>query len=188
MKKEYIFDEVFCIKDFLSEKVFNHLEQLCLNKEGWDFNDPIIPPRGTKAIDLPEHDEIWEEIESKVKSLFPDNMKFYHTRHIQVFLNDMQLEHDLLLGGHSDDSGYKTYLNIETEDPVIHYGCILYLNDDFDGGELHYINQNIDVRPQKNTLVVHPGSDKYLHGVNQVYNAKRYTLPFFIMDKKYIND
>jgi len=59
------------------------------------------------------------------------------------------------------------------------YGCIIYLNDDFDGGETYYPNLNIKVKPKSGTIVVHPGDEKHLHGVTEVKNNTRYTIASF---------
>lgn len=59
------------------------------------------------------------------------------------------------------------------------YGCIIYLNDDFEGGETYYPNIGMKVKPQPGVIVVHPGSEHYLHGVTEVKNNTRYTIASF---------
>lgn len=53
-------------------------------------------------------------------------------------------------------------------------GMILFLNDNFDGGELIFPKQEIIVTPEKGTLVVFPMSYMYPHLVNGVINGDRY--------------
>lgn len=59
------------------------------------------------------------------------------------------------------------------------FGCVLYLNDDYDGGEIYFPNQNIEIKPKPNTLVFFPGTLEYLHGVKEITNGIRYTLTSF---------
>ena len=59
------------------------------------------------------------------------------------------------------------------------FGSIIYLNDDYSGGETFYPNFEIIVKPKKNTCVVHPGDCDHLHGVTQVENSVRYTIASF---------
>ena len=64
------------------------------------------------------------------------------------------------------------------------FGCVYYLNDDYEGGEIYFPNQNIKLKPKPNTLVFFPGTLEYLHGVNPITNGIRYTLTsFWTFDK-----
>jgi 2OG-Fe(II) oxygenase superfamily len=59
------------------------------------------------------------------------------------------------------------------------YGFILYLNDNYDGGELYYPNKGIEYKPVKNTLVIHPSTEEYTHGVKAVSSGTRYFMTMF---------
>lgn len=66
------------------------------------------------------------------------------------------------------------------------FGCVYYLNDDYEGGEIYFPNQNIKLKPKPNTLVFFPGTLEYLHGVTPITNGVRYTLTsFWTFDKNY---
>jgi hypothetical protein len=67
------------------------------------------------------------------------------------------------------------------------FGCVYYLNDDYEGGEIYFPNQNIELKPKANTLVFFPGTLEYLHGVKKITNGIRYTLTsFWTFDKQFI--
>jgi hypothetical protein len=63
--------------------------------------------------------------------------------------------------------------------PVAH-GLILYLNDDFTGGELYYPGLGLEIAPKRGLLVAHSASKKYAHGVKEVISGIRYGLTMFI--------
>jgi hypothetical protein len=66
------------------------------------------------------------------------------------------------------------------------FGCVLYLNDDYEGGEIYFPNQNIEIKPKPNTLVFFPGTMEFLHGVKPITNGIRYTLTsFWTFNKQY---
>lgn len=56
------------------------------------------------------------------------------------------------------------------------YSFVIFLNDDFKGGEL--IFDNITIRPQKGQLVYFTGDET--HSVNSVLEGDRYTLVSFL--------
>ena len=55
-------------------------------------------------------------------------------------------------------------------------GVAIYLNDNFDGGEIYYPNLGISYKPLRGALICHPGTAKYMHGVNKVLGNDRYIL------------
>lgn len=83
--------------------------------------------------------------------------------------------------------GYELHPHADAEEPCgkqhiywwRKFGAIIYLNDNFIGGELYYPSLNITVKPQPGMLAVHPGTLKYLHGVKPVVGNTRYTLTSF---------
>lgn len=53
-------------------------------------------------------------------------------------------------------------------------GMILFLNEDFEGGELIFPKQEVVIQPEKGKLVVFPMSYMYPHLVNNVTGGDRY--------------
>jgi hypothetical protein len=63
--------------------------------------------------------------------------------------------------------------------PDIKLGIVLYLNDDFDGGELYYPKAGLEIKPIAKSIVVHPAGMMYRHGVKEVKNGERFSLAGF---------
>ena len=59
------------------------------------------------------------------------------------------------------------------------FGCVYYLNDDYDGGEIWFPNFNMEMKPKKNMLAFFPGDVNHLHGVRNVTNGVRHTIASF---------
>jgi hypothetical protein len=65
--------------------------------------------------------------------------------------------------------------------PAVVFANVIYINDDFTGGELHFPEIDITYVPKKGALIVFPSSDEYLHGVKPVgAGPTRYALPAFV--------
>lgn len=56
---------------------------------------------------------------------------------------------------------------------------LVYLNDDYEGGEIYFPNQDVQFRPVAGSLVFFPGDVNYRHGVTEVTKGVRYTMPNF---------
>ena len=59
------------------------------------------------------------------------------------------------------------------------WGSVIYLNDDYDGGETYYPNLGVSVKPRSGMAVVHRGDSHHLHGVSKVENGERFTIATF---------
>jgi len=65
--------------------------------------------------------------------------------------------------------------------PAVVFANVIYVNDDFTGGELHFPKIDVTYRPKKGALIVFPSADEYLHGVKEVGPGPiRYALPAFV--------
>jgi hypothetical protein len=65
--------------------------------------------------------------------------------------------------------------------PLVAYAAVMYVNGDFNGGELHFPLIDIKFKPEAGDLIVFPSSNEYLHGVTPVEaGPTRYALPAFV--------
>jgi len=64
---------------------------------------------------------------------------------------------------------------------------LVYINDHYEGGEIYFPNQKLKFKPAAKSLVFFPGDVNYLHGVTEVTDGVRYTMPNFwkVLDVKH---
>ena len=55
------------------------------------------------------------------------------------------------------------------------YTSMLYLNDDFEGGELFFPQHDFTIKPEAGMLLVFSGSIENMHGIKQIQSGTRYT-------------
>jgi predicted 2-oxoglutarate/Fe(II)-dependent dioxygenase YbiX len=56
---------------------------------------------------------------------------------------------------------------------------VLYLSDDFDGGELIFKNLNLTIKPKAGMLILFPGAKEYTHEVTKITRGTRFIVPQF---------
>lgn len=66
---------------------------------------------------------------------------------------------------------------------IVH-GMVIYLNDNYEGGEIHYPEQQLSIKPKARSLVIHPATHPYDHGVLPVIRGSRYALTLFVHERK----
>ena len=61
------------------------------------------------------------------------------------------------------------------------YTMLIYINDDYDGGEINFPNNNLMLKPKAGSAVIFPS--KITHSVNQIFNNNRYTINILCYSK-----
>lgn len=76
-----------------------------------------------------------------------------------------------------------TYLNLHVDDLGYvtdnHLPVLIYLNSDYEGGEIRFEAHNISIKPNVGDFIVFPGNLHYPHEVTKVLSGTRYTLPIW---------
>ena len=142
-----------------------------------------FPNETSENIDLPVFTKpggVWERLES----VLPKGYRRHATLQTFKYMTDEEIETnvnpDVLTeyGVKTEDIDFAMYWH---EDPGLEQNILcsfsLYLNDDFEGGELEFGNVPIKMKPKAGMLAVIPGGDKYKHRVNKVLGPNsRHTL------------
>lgn len=84
--------------------------------------------------------------------------------------------------------GYELQPHADSENPggAAHpypwrdFATVIYLNDDYGGGEIYFPNLGIELKPSARTLIIFPGTLFFLHGVRRVTHGMRHTIASFL--------
>ena len=66
--------------------------------------------------------------------------------------------------------------------PWRRFASVLYLNDDYEGGELYLTALNKIVRPKRGRLIAFTAGFHHEHAVLRVQRGTRYTMPAFFTE------
>ena len=61
--------------------------------------------------------------------------------------------------------------------------AILYLNDDYEGGEIDFVNFGIKIKPKAGTFMLFPSNYAYRHIANPVTSGTKYAIVTWIHDR-----
>ena len=68
-----------------------------------------------------------------------------------------------------------------------HMSVLIYLNDDYEGGEIVFPKQNFKIKPKSGMLIAFPGNRMYPHLVEPCYGNLRYTISLWTRVTGYNN-
>ena len=139
----------------------------------------------TKLPNFKENDGFWDEMiyfnndfskillpsVEQIKTIIEDT---YDISIIKLHkINVIKWDAGKFLGPHIDDESEQTLTN--------HISSILYLNDNYLGGELYFNDHNLEIKPKSGDLIFFPGNKNYKHEVKKIIKGSRYTVPIWFM-------
>ena len=153
-----------------------------------------------KAKSLKEEDWITDNKESyhEDKNSIPlDELEFVYKKLVDLFdpeyivlpvkgLVRHRVGQDMYI--HADSPGIDNADLVTSNDPyntchLIAYGIVIYINDDYFGGETYYPDLGIEYKGKPGDLIIHDSGPNYLHGVKTVEGTTRYAYINFVYPK-----
>lgn len=141
----------------------------------WEVDKQV---RDTQTVDL-------DPIKEPVLDIMRYAVRDFLNPFFNVTIKDSELPQILVYhpGGHyrphvdgealfDDGSGQLQWVKNVDRD----ISLVVYLNDDYEGGEIVFPKQAISVKPRKGMLVAFPSTHHFLHGVNPVVRGHRFAI------------
>ena len=88
--------------------------------------------------------------------------------------------------GNKDEGMFLHVDNHDWMEGKVFWGTVLYLNDDYSGGELYYPEYGYEYKPKRKDLIMHVGD--IIHGVKGVTDGVRYAVTALVRIKGKYNE
>jgi hypothetical protein len=159
--------KVFYKENFLTEKELKYLEEIIEAKK--DAIDAMSTSGAYQTIPI-DSSKFVKNLSYRVNQLIADNYgpesvsNIYPRDEIQ-FLNE-----NSAMDFHDDAEGQN-----------VSHAAVIYISgpEDYDGGELVYPKLDLQIKPEKGSIAIHPREPEYTHGVTLVTRGRRYVLVMF---------
>jgi hypothetical protein len=201
---EKIIDDVTLVKNFLSKEELDILFDIMKDLSQEDWEKEYLDQLPAFCMEKFGRDDV-ENLVAEGKFEITQNWKDknYNINHHEIVrtmhkrLSDLVniADDNLELAGLSTIQRMQEGVELKAHtdqhtDPSIRYATIIYLNDDYAGGELFFSNKDLELRPKPGDLVIFPGTDEFNHGVRHVQAGPiRYVIVGFVKEKNfYVNN
>lgn len=74
------------------------------------------------------------------------------------------------------EAGAKMHEHFDSSRPN-DIATLIYINDDYDGGEIYFPDYDVSIKPRAGDLVCFPDNPAFVHGVKLITSGVRYTTP-----------
>jgi Rps23 Pro-64 3,4-dihydroxylase Tpa1-like proline 4-hydroxylase len=162
-------DSIVIIPNFLSEQEINYLMASLSDENMRTFvsqKDENDNPTNWMNIYRLIVDKF--KLIERIKTEVVKSYEFDRIESRDQWLSVVRWDKGTKLQLHVDDLGYETDNHIAT---------LVYLNDDYDGGEVAFATHDVTVKPKTGDLLIFPGNMHYAHEVKEILSGTRYTVP-----------
>lgn len=172
--KELVKDRLWEYENFLTEEEVS-LFMDAINssiEEDWFSEDLPLYDQHHAGKTLPISgglESVIKEVDARVAGIFTNTS---HMVHIGSIVRGSNKFSPVGLHRDNEDQDMENNRNAENK-----YGILMYLNSDFDGGEICYPELGIEYKPKPGVLLIHYAGN--LHGVNPITSGVRYSMTSF---------
>ena len=181
----YIIDEVLLVDNFLTKDEIDTLVNVAENtdEDGWRVEYTENLKRFCmQKFGRDDVDNLVKEGKFEITDNWADKI---------ISTNNLPERTDIDVPGFGSiqrqyvDVPLKSHVDQHT-DPSIRYASIIYLNDNYNGGEFYFVKKDFEIKPNSGSLLIFPGTEEFEHGVRAPENGPmRYVLPGFIHTKDF---
>jgi predicted 2-oxoglutarate/Fe(II)-dependent dioxygenase YbiX len=169
---------IVVIKDFIDQEDLKTIQNFCLTLDNFrsipnDHWDNRVCDNAILSQISPEVNKILKKYQISHKKIIEDFFSIELRDNAPSIViwreGDMQ-------SPHADKEQLDGSPNPYPENDI---ASLFYLNDDYEGGEIYFPIQNLQIKPSAGSAVFFPGDRFYQHGVTAVETGKRFTCPAF---------
>lgn len=190
-----VLPQVFMIRNFVSQAELDLLfeEAASYTEEDWNFR--YLNEMRRHALEKFGTDDLQSLVDQGLLEVTDDfadkNMAVANRDMLDKLYERSQKIFDLI--GGIDVTGFLVFQRLyegtqlkshfdQYSDKLVQWAAVLYINDDYTGGELFFPKFNdFSLKPAAGSLVIFPGTEQYEHGVRPVGPGPvRYVIPAFI--------
>jgi hypothetical protein len=177
MDKIYLDKNIYYIENVLSPEDLAIINKDCRDKESWATENVghNLWKNNVKNCNRYSNNVLNKLKQIIVEEINTKEMTMNFSNTLSRFVPNEKL--NMAMDYHYDDTQPHTLA-----------GLVFYINDDYEGGEIHYREKDILWKPIKNSIVVHPASKEYTHGVKSIITGERYMVTMFGYEKNWFEN
>jgi hypothetical protein len=178
MEKVLHQENILEIKNFLEPEYCKSLIEYLDGNDGEAWAPICFPgvlganvgmPSATEKISIEDMSKIRESMHSKVEEFLGRKVK-------NVTMSGHKYPTGSFAAPHSDSADVDGELSAWQMNK---YASILYLNEEYSGGQVYFPQHDVEIAPSAGSLLVFEGSPAYLHGVKEITSGDRFTILAF---------
>jgi hypothetical protein len=180
-----VYPNIFIIENFLTEEEHSYVMSLIIKSEENSWQNTTIKEIKKKyknnldqmQIALESRNEFWDD---KIFKINDEQFWKSLTKKVNDFFeNKYEVNPMYAIQRQQPNTFLKIHFD-QGNNPDLEKAVIIYLNDNYNGGELFFPDHNFEIKPPAKSMIIFPGTEDYMHGVKEVLDGPtRYVMPSF---------
>lgn len=172
-------NNIVYIKNFVDPITILEIYNFCKNIKDFKKTDDVT--WSNRVMEPDDFQKVSPELFKKIKHIYLNRLK----KQIEEKFNVVVKKADPSIVIWRPGDNQPPHADKEEPDgspnrsPFYDLSSLIYINDDYDGGEIFFPQHDIEINPSAGDAVFFPGDKFYLHGVNEIKNNNRFTIPVF---------
>lgn len=100
-----------------------------------------------------------------------------------IFINK-----DFVVNEYIDGGFMGPHVDYNEYNPKLLKSFVVYLNDNYEGGEIYFNEQDVKVKPEAGSVIIFPSTEPFFHSSLINYNGKKMFIPHFWTKKEFQDD
>jgi hypothetical protein len=98
----------------------------------------------------------------------------------EIDLPGDKLSKNFVLNRYDTGKSMGPHIDAYNEDESnLKFSLVIYLNDNYEGGEINFPKQSFSVKPKAGSLIIFPSGDPYFHESRELVSGFKYMVPGF---------
>jgi len=188
-----VYPNIFIIENFLTEEEHSYVISLINKSEESLWNNTTVKQIKEKyknnleemQMALESRNQFWDD---KIFKINDEQFWKSLTKKVNDFFdNKYEINPMYAIQRQQPNTFLKIHFD-QGNNPDLEKAVIIYLNDNYNGGELFFPDHNFEIKPPAKSMIIFPGTENYMHGVKEVLDGPtRYVMPSFGFKKNASN-
>lgn len=187
MKSQVLYDKIVYFEDAIPnpekwvEKVDSINDEVISNWVSWEANAETTYVYGERKF-ISIKDQSQYDLESgKLAMEIIDTMYACAKEYAKLYdiEEEPEIAKDFVLNKYAEGQEMGQHTDWNEDQKTLEYSFVIYLNDNYEGGEIYFGGQDIKLKPKAGSIILFPSKEPYLHGSLKLISGRKIFIPHF---------
>jgi predicted 2-oxoglutarate/Fe(II)-dependent dioxygenase YbiX len=107
------------------------------------------------------------------------NTAVEYAKILNINSDNIDFGKDFVINKYATNEDMGPHVDWNEQNSDLEYSFVVYLNDDYIGGEIYWENQGVQLKPEAGSIVLFPSKEPYFHGVTVVTQGNKIFIPHY---------
>jgi hypothetical protein len=187
MKSQVLYDKIVYFEDAISnpekwlEKVDSISDDVISDWVSWEANAETTYVYGERKFISIKDSSQKESDSGKLTMEIIDAMYDCAKEYAKLYdiKDEPGIAKDFVLNKYAEGQEMGQHTDWNEDQKMLEYSFVIYLNDNYEGGEIYFSKQNITLKPKAGSIILFPSKEPYLHGSLKLTSGRKIFIPHF---------